>query len=567
MVSNEPSVDMKNSLSSRFFLTPFGALNCTQFLGAMNDNIFKLLTVFCFIFLEGPAASNSILASVGAIYVLPFLLLSSMAGTMADRFSKKTIILGAKIAESCVMALGLLAFGIGSKVLAFAALFLLACHSAIFAPCKYGIVPEIVPTEKISKANGLLTSCTYIAIIIGTFLASFLTEISNHNFIIASMATLGFSFIGLYTAWKIPRTAPSGSQKKISLFFLTELYRNMILIYKQPSLLSAVLGSAFFLFVGSYTQLNMIPFAFHTLHLTDVQGGYLFLLTALGIGCGSLLAGKLSGPRIELGFVPIGGFGIAICFVLLSLFSHSLVPAITYVFLIGVFGGLYLVPLDSYIQFASPNLFRGQVIATGNFLGFFGVLCSAGMLYFLSEIVEMDPATGFLTMGILTFCIVSGITIAISGHVIRFFCELATRLFFRIPLRGRRLIPTQSPSCIISALSYWPWAIILVGSQSRRMQLFAIEESARPYKVMLWRLMGMRLIAPDEMYVYDTHIAQAVERGTSIAIFCPQEYVQEFYEYWKQEEESLVFFCLQKQEADRLPQVAPFQPSDELKSS
>ena len=140
--------------------SPLGFLNGTQFLGAMNDNIFKLLLVFYFIGLEGEAASNVILSSVGALYVLPFLVLSSTAGTMADRFRKRTIIVCVKIVECLVMALGITSFYVGSKLLAFSALFLLACHSAILGPCKYGIVPEVVAKEKISKANGLISSCT-----------------------------------------------------------------------------------------------------------------------------------------------------------------------------------------------------------------------------------------------------------------------------------------------------------------------------------------------------------------------------------------------------------------------
>lgn len=432
--------------TSRFSISPFGYLNCTQFLGAMNDNIYKLLIVYCFIALEGKEASNTILASVGAIYVLPFLFLSSTAGTMADRFSKRSIIVGVKCVECCVMVLGLISFYLGSKPMAYAALFLLACHSAIFAPCKYGIVPEIVPPERISKANGILTSFTYSAIIIGTFLASFLTDISDHNFILASGCAIFFALLGIFFSLKIPKTAPSGSEKEINPRFLSELFRNLHIIFKQPSLLSAVLGSSFFLFIGSYTQLNMIPFALDALGLSDVQGGYLFLLTALGIGAGSLLAGKLSGKTVELGLVPFGGYGIAVCCILLSLCQNIIWVEVALVALIGVFGGIYLVPLDSYIQLASPKIIRGQVIATTNFLGFCGVLLSAGMLYFLSEVIGLRAANGFLVVGIITLVYVSGITIAISGYVTRFFYMVRARYKFNAQVDGKEKLVHHAPA-------------------------------------------------------------------------------------------------------------------------
>ncbi len=512
---------------------PFGFLNCTQFLGAMNDNIYKLLIVYCFIALEGAAASNKILASVGAIYVLPFLFLSSTAGTMADRYSKRSIIIIVKIVECCVMVLGLVSFSLESKSLAYGALFLLACHSAIFAPCKYGIVPEIVSQDKISKANGIVASFTYVAIILGTFLASFLTDMSGHNFILASCATILFAVLGIFSSLKIPKTAPSGSQKKISPRFISELFINLRLIAKQPSLLSAVFGSAFFLFMGSYAQLNMIPFALETLGLTDVQGGYLFLLTALGIGAGSLLAGKLSGKTVELGLVPIGGYGIALCFILLNVFRSYVVLEIILIVLIGIFGGLYLVPLDSYIQLASPKTIRGQVIATTNFLGFFGVLLSAGMLYLLSEVLGIRADTGFLAVGIIALFYVTAITVAISGYVTRFFYMLLSRFKFNAIVHGKSNLEGHAPALFFSTLPPWPWSAILTGSQSRRMHLFVLNENRAP--VPLYKRLLRRFNLQNELYVLDelnpeaaagTIIKNALERGTSVAIFLPVHHAE-----------------------------------------
>ncbi len=543
----------------RKLLGPFGFLNCTQFLGAMNDNIYKLLIVFCFIALEGKEASNKILASVGALYVLPFLFLSSTAGTMADRFSKRNIIVVVKIVEFTVMILGTISFYLGSKVLAYGALFLLACHSAVFAPCKYGIVPEIVPPEKISKANGILTSCTYSAIIIGTFLASFLTDVTDHNFVFSSLAAIFFALLGIYFSLKIPKTAPSGSQKEISPRFITELFCNLRLIFKQPSLLTAVLGSAFFLFVGSYAQLNMIPFALDALHLTDVQGGYLFLLTALGIGAGSLLAGKLSGRTVELGLVPIGGFGIAACFLLLSFFQDWIAMEIVLVGLIGVFGGIYLVPLDSYIQLASPKTIRGQVIATTNFLGFFGVLLSAGMLYFLSEVANLRAAKGFFVVGVITIAFVTGITIAISGYVVRFFYTLLTRFRYKAVVHGKESLQGHAPAIFFSTLPVWPWAAILTGSQSRRMNIFILNELKRslPWHRRLSNFFCQQseLFSDQELdpeSPIGKKIKEAVERGTSVALFLPpsyREHIRSLKAKWQHHLPVAFFSFKQKNEA------------------
>jgi acyl-[acyl-carrier-protein]-phospholipid O-acyltransferase/long-chain-fatty-acid--[acyl-carrier-protein] ligase len=505
-------------------LSAFAALNCTQFLGAMNDNIFKLLTVFCFISLKGNEASSKILASVGAIYVIPFLLFSSTAGAIADKFSKRTIIVLTKVAECLVMLLGIVAFTSNNMPLAYLALFLLACHSTVFAPCKYGIVPEIVPKEGISKANGFLTSSTYSAIIIGTFLASFLVDSTSHNFAVSAAISFCFALIGLCTSLKIPKTAPAGSQRPISFRFITELTRNIPLIYKQPTLLTAVGGSAFFLFVGSYTQLNMIPFAIDSLGLSDVQGGYLFLITAFGIGAGSLLAGKLSGKRVELGLVPLGGLGISCCLFLLGHFAHKFPAVVSLAFLIGVFGGVYLVPLDSYIQFASPNNFRGQVIATGNFFGFFGVLLSALILYVLSEYIGLSPADGFFMMGYITLAVVCAITYAVSGYVCRFFVSCLMKITKKGPLPGSEAIPLAAPSCFYSDFSFVPWGFLLLGSQSRRMNFFVMKQGWSFFDL----FPGVCSSSSEETFLsFSEKVHKALERGTSVAFFCPSPIFEE----------------------------------------
>ena len=553
---------MKTQLQ-RFFATyikfsPFGYLNCTQFLGAMNDNIYKLLIVYCFIHIEGASSSNSILALVGATYVVPFLLLSSTAGTLADKYSKRTIIVITKMIELSIMLLGMLAFGLESKPLAFSVLFLLACHSAIFGPCKYGIVPEIVPPEGISKANGFLTSCTYTAIIIGTFLASFLTEVTDRHFVLALSFSVVFSCIGLLTSLQIPKTPPAGSEKKVSPLFISELIKTLRIIRQQPSLISAVIGSAYFLFIGSFIQLNMIPYAMNVLHLSDVQGGYLFLLTALGIGAGSMLAGKFSGKAVELGLVPIGGIGMVICSLLLDHWSDGIEHVIPLVVIIGIFGGLYLVPLDSYIQLTSPKTYRGQVVGTVNFLGFVGVLCSAGMLYFLSEIMGFEADQGFAVIAMITLVVVIGITISISGYVVRFFSFMISRLFYPITLQGKEEIPLNKASLFFVEKHYWPWACALLASQRRRMRLFTIKENDNQSSF-LARL-AKRLIPILEVSIEDVMpsgeqgelISHALQRGTSIGIFGTKNFdmqIKSLATVWKKElqEEIVPFFVINRE--------------------
>ena len=168
-------------------LSSFTYLNITQFLGALNDNIYKLLIVYFLIQLDGIEHSHWILASTGAVFVLPFLLFSASSGTLADRFSKRNIIVLTKVLELVTMLAAVFTFYFETQIGCYCVLFLLATQSAIFGPSKYGIVPELVSTDKISKANGIMTSFTFLAIILGTFLASFILDVTGRHFIVASL--------------------------------------------------------------------------------------------------------------------------------------------------------------------------------------------------------------------------------------------------------------------------------------------------------------------------------------------------------------------------------------------
>ena len=436
----------------------FVLLNATQFLGALNDNIFKLLVIYLLINVEGPAAAGTILSVAGGVFVIPFLLFSSGAGVLADRISKRTITVYTKILEVLIMLFGLLAVYLQSPIGSYAALFFMATQSAIFGPSKYGIIPELVESNMVPKANASLTSLTYLAIILGTFLASFLADITNKNFVLEAVFCVLIAIIGLCTSLGIKKTEPQNSTKKINPFFFYEIYQNLKLSWTVPHLIPTIFGSAYFLFIGAFTQLNIIPLAMQSLHLSEVGGGYLFLATAVGIAIGALIAGKLSKDRVELGFSCITGFCIALVFFLLYLFSWSLTFTILWLALLGIFGGVYLVPFDSFIQINSPDEKRGQIIAAANFLSFVGVLAASFFLYFLSEKLQLTAASGFAFFSLLTL-FVNMITIGrLSALFFPFFAQKVLKTFRTLTITDFSIGPDK---VIIYHSRSWLDAILL----------------------------------------------------------------------------------------------------------
>lgn len=441
-----------------------GFLNATQFLGVINDNVFKFVMAFLLIDALGSTRASGILSATGAIYVIPFLLFSSFAGILADRFSKQKLLIFMKSAEVLLMLLALVAFSTKSVWGCFSLLFLLSTHSAMFGPSKYGIIPELVPTDNVSRANGLITSFTYLAIIIGTFLASFLTEITDRRFTLVAGFCLLVAIFGLITSLGVKQTSPQDAQKKMNFYFIREIFRTLANCRKQKHLLPAIFGSAYFLFLGAFTQLNIIPFAMQSLHLSEIAGGYLFLSTALGIALGSFLAGKASRKRIELGLSCLAGIGITFFFFLLSIASKSLISVIIGLVGIGILGGIFIVPFDTFIQVYSENEKRGQTIGAANFLSFSGVLIASGALFLFNDIFELTPAQSFGLTGLVTLCVAVTFTICLSDLSIPFFSRKILHFFYRLKRPSVQTIEESENTILILEKGKWKDALLLLGT-------------------------------------------------------------------------------------------------------
>ncbi|HEV3270235.1 MAG TPA: MFS transporter [Candidatus Rhabdochlamydia sp.] len=410
---------------SKTGLCSLACLNVAQALGVVNDNIFKFTMVFLLIETLGAAEASSILSATGAIYVIPFLLFSSYAGILADRLSKQKLLVFMKGIEVLAMGIAIVAFAARVPWLCYSLLFILAIHSAVMSPSKYGMIPELVSQHAVPRANGLITSTSYLAIIFGTFLASFLTETTHSQFTWVACICFMIAVGGFFAALGIKKTPEQATKVKAHPFFLKEIYYTLKIASLTPHLVTAIFSSAFFLFVGAFTQLNVIPFAIQTLHLSEIAGGYLFLVSALGIAAGAFLAGKLSRYKTALGFSCVACLGIAINFLFLSI-TKSLPLVVISLILIGAFGGLFAVPFDTFIQLNSKDERRGQMIAAANFFSFTGVFIASLLLYIFSQFLELSSASGFAAIAALTLLVF----LVLISRLSEFFFSFLAKIFF-----------------------------------------------------------------------------------------------------------------------------------------
>lgn len=471
-------------------------LNAAQFCGVLNDNIFKLVIAYLLIDILGQQHASTILSMAGAIFVIPFLLFSSAAGVVADRFSKQRLLVAMKIAEMAIMLLAMFAFAFKNVWGSYSLLFLLSTHSAMFGPSKYAIISELVPSDSVSRANGLITSFTYLGVIFGTFLASFLTEVTNRHYVIVAGCCFLIAAAGFVSTFGIKKTAPQGSQKKINPFFIKEIIDTLIFCRTRTHLLVAITGSAYFLFIGSFTQLNIIPMAIDSLHLNEIYGGYLFLSTALGIAFGSYIAGKASKQRVELGLSCLSGFMIAFLLFLLSIFSENLFTVITILILLGVFGGLFIVPFDSYVQLFSPSEKRGQIIATNNFLSFCGVLIASGALYFYNQILDLAPASGFAVTGFITLCLSFMMMSRLSDLALSYMSRRLLKPFMGVRTVDQELLEKNPNSILVLQNGTWFKALLLL-SVAPKVHLVIPQGEKRCFPWFNWMFYSIHLVDSD----------------------------------------------------------------------
>jgi len=382
----------------------FWALMVTQFLGAANDNAFKLVVTFVVlnnVITGGIRETAAYMSAVGAVFVFPFLLFSTFAGDLADRLSKRTVVVWAKVAEIIVMALAIVPLSIRSAWMSLGVLFLMGTQSTFFSPAKYGILPEILPDEDLSEGNGIIQMLTDVAIITGMVLGTLLVQRSR----IAGFVFVSIAIAGTVTSLFVGRVPPAASGRGVRWNFIGHMWGNIRAIRADHVLFLSIIGASYFWLMGACFQINFPVYgkSADTLNITnDTLLAGLIAVTALGIGSGAFLAGMVSGRKVEFGLIPLGAVFMAIFSLDLALNPTSILRAGVDVFLLGFGGGFYVVPLSAFIQQRAPVDKKGMVLATNNFITFSAILLASGLYFVVGAAFGVGPSGIFLALSVLT---------------------------------------------------------------------------------------------------------------------------------------------------------------------
>ena len=465
----------------------FGWLNGTQFLGALNDNLFRYFLLFSLIVIQGEDVADGIAYKAGLVFALPFLLFSPLAGALADRFEKAKIIVATKLSEIVFMGAGVAAFAYGQAWTLYLVLFFMGMQSAFFGPSKLGIVPELVGNTRLSRANGYLNAVTYIAIIFGTASASWLAHRLDDNYVAASSICLGVAVVGFLVSLWIPKTGAARPLAKPNLFFLRDIWRTLVFVAKDGFLLLALIASAYFMFVAAFVQLNLIPYGIEALGLDKHSSGYLFPFMGFGIGVGSVLAGRLSGRNVELGLMPLGSLGLTVCLLCLAGVPESLGGVRFVMVFTGISAGLFIVPLASFIQSRTPRGRLGEVLAASAWLIWVGFILGAAALGLFSK-VELPAHHGFFVFSLLTLVLTVVAFRVLPDFFLRFVAASITRTFYQVRTRGLQHVPADGPALLVANHVTWADAALMVATMSRRIKFLMSREHYESMTRIRWLL-------------------------------------------------------------------------------
>jgi acyl-[acyl-carrier-protein]-phospholipid O-acyltransferase/long-chain-fatty-acid--[acyl-carrier-protein] ligase len=506
---------------------PLLGLLLSQFLGAFNDHIYKMvLSLFAVSMAVGTSDGSGYIPAIGAIFVMPYLLFSGYAGHLADVRSKRQVLIYTKLLEVVAMALGCFALWSSNMTLMLTVLFLMSLQSALFSPAKYGIIPEIVPLTALSRVNGVIEMTTFLAIILGTTIGSVLFTAWQTHLVRIGLVLVGIAALGTLASFRIPRV-PSALAKGVIKPFPLNPWAEIIqgvrrLIADRPLWLIS-LGIAYFWFLGALLQMDLLLYGKNVLGATDVHVGLLQTFIAVGIGTGSFAAGRLSGNKVELGLVPLGALGIGISALVLALLPPAFGSAAGLLIVLGMAGGLLIVPLNSFVQHRSNHGEKGRLVATINFMSTVGVLLASGVLWACQTLFLMSADQVLLIFGLGTLVGTVFVVRLLPAFLVRFCLWLLTHTLYRIRVVGPTHLLQRGPALLIcNHVSFVDG--FLVGASIQRFVRFIVYRGFYEHPALNWLFRSMHAIPiaggdPERVTASLESARQALLDGHIVCIF------------------------------------------------
>jgi 1-acyl-sn-glycerol-3-phosphate acyltransferase len=517
----------------------------TQFLGAGNDNLFKFaFTVMVTYQLQvawlPPAMAGLV---IGALFILPFLLLSATSGQLADKYDKKVLIRFVKRLEVLIMALAAYGF-FGQRVeVLLACTFLMGVHSTLFGPVKFAYLPQHLSERELMGGNGMVEMGTFVAILLGNVAGGLIIAVPDIGPYQVGLAALGLAVLGRVVAEFIPATPAQDPTLRINWNPVTETWRNLKLANENVVVFRSLLGISWMWFFGAVFLSQFPSFAKNVLHGDEQVASLLLVVFSIGIGTGSLLCEVLSRRHVEIGLVPLGAIGMTVfsvdlyfaatglpgpsgaAFTLTGfLAQHAHWRVMADLALLSLFAGLYSVPMYALIQMRSQPTHRARIIAANNILNALFMIASsliAGAL--LGNGFSVTQV--FLFTGLANAVVAFYIFMLVPEYLLRFVAWVLSRLVYRFQVNGDERLPTQGAAVLVCNHVSFVDAVLLMAASPRPIRFLMDHRIFRvPVLGWMFKLAKAIPIAPrgEDPAAYQAALdqaAQVLREGDLLAIF------------------------------------------------
>ena len=444
----------------------FGPFFLVQFTGAFNDNAFKQAIVIFFAMTLSAAEAEHVSLEASALFIAPYFLFSATAGQLAEKFDKAALIRATKVFEIALMCLAGVAFYLGSIPLLLALLTLLGLHATIFGPAKYAILPSVLAESELVGGNALVETGTYDAILVGQIAGAEVVALHGGTMWASAMLVVCAS-LGYLAARQVPAVPSTVPDLKVNWNVFTETWRTIKLAQETRSVWLSILGISWFWLYGALFLSELPTF------VREVIGGQTNVVTlcivffSMGVGTGSLLCERLSSGHIELGLVPLGSIGLSLFGIDLYLASewHAAVGTgidwmvvltdghhiriLADFALIGLFGGLYSVPLFALVQHRSENSKRSRIIAGNNIVNSLFIVAAAALAAFCRGVFDMSVPQVFLVGAILNALVAIYIYSLLPEFLLRFCAWLLVNTMYRLRATGLDKIPETGAALVV----------------------------------------------------------------------------------------------------------------------
>jgi acyl-[acyl-carrier-protein]-phospholipid O-acyltransferase/long-chain-fatty-acid--[acyl-carrier-protein] ligase len=422
-----------------------------QVFGQFNDQAWKQLVILMAMAGVATESEKQERTAIVSMFLLaPLALISLPAGVVADRISKRSVLIAMKAVELLLLLAGMVALLLQPEGgwMAMAVLAVLGVQTAFFVPAKYGILPEILPHERLSAGNGLLEMSSNLAMLAGLVAGGVIYYLVHD--LLHGQTWLGGAILsavavcGLVAARWIPPVeaarADGGLVKTVRLA-LEALRADRVLRL-------AVVGQIIVWTLASLVPPPIYAYDASQLKLDSWQTGMPLAALGIGIGVGCLLAGKLSASKVEYGLLPLGALGLTLSSLAFALIGPRLAGTIVVLFVLGIFSGMLFVPLNALLQWRAPADRRGAVISMANALVYLGMVLGTLLALVLARTGYSARET-FLGAAIVLGLIFLWVVSLVPDAFLRFLLLGLAHTLYRVRIVGRSNVPSTGGALLV----------------------------------------------------------------------------------------------------------------------